>query len=215
MADQDEIEIDASNKRDEQARLAKRDDDGDPLPRVGFIVGGIAPYRTPSQWFFGQCGLTPSGREPDFVPPKPLPSRAIKKLGAALDRLEPGRYSNEANQHRFYVLAAEYGQALGARNLYQRCKLENSKRVPTQRDAVKLRGEMYSAMANIDELEELGSDFHTYREFSDANSASAFAISAYEIAQEKFRDADRQARADRASNIVRKTYRRKPYEVHL
>src|SRR5258705_10989346 len=111
-----------------------------------------------SQWFFEQCGLTQWGREPDFVAPKPLTARQIKKLGAALDRAEIER---DADADRFRALRAEYGQALAARNLYRTCKLENSKRVPTHRDGFELRDKMYEAEARIDELDELGPDFHT------------------------------------------------------
>jgi hypothetical protein len=172
-----------------------------------------------SQWFFEQCRLTQWGREPGFVAPKPLSAREIKKLGAALDRAEIERGDNDASRHRFYVLAMEYGTALAARNLYKRCKLENSTRIPTNRDAIKLRNEMHAAMIRIDELDDLGPEFSTRREFLDANSASAFAISAYEISEQKYQSDEAAARrrnaADRASNVIYHRPSRKPVEVHL
>jgi hypothetical protein len=171
-----------------------------------------------SQWFFEQCGLTQWGREPDFVVPKPLQAREMKKLGAALDRAEYERghmWDDElinarskfadaddyvdAVHHRLHVADMAYGQALAARNLYCRCKLENSKRIPTHRDVIKLIGEMQEARADIDGLEELGPDFYTRREFLDANSTSALAISVYSIAEQKYRSEEAAARRRNAA----------------
>jgi hypothetical protein len=171
-----------------------------------------------SHWFFEKCGLTQWGREPDFVAPKPLSAREIKKLGGALDRAELQRgdmwadeYDAErltfadiadyidAIHHAFHVAQMDYGQALDARNLYLRCKFENSKRIPTHQNSLKLMGEMQEARADVDELEELGPDFYTRREFLDANAASALAISLYSIAKQKYESEEAAARRRNAA----------------
>jgi hypothetical protein len=195
----------------------------------GFLMGSA------SKWFFFLAeGRLTRTRNPDYVAPKPLPAKWIEKLGAALERAEyevanmwddefldaRSAFANpedyvDAVHHRFHVLKMEYGQALAARNEYQRCKLENSKRVHSDREGGQLKLNMWHAMNYINKLEELGSDFSTYREFVDANSASALAISVYEIAQHKFQNAQRRDAADHKAGIVRKTHRRKPHEVHL
>ncbi len=171
-----------------------------------------------SQSLFKASGLTQWGRLPDFIAPKPMSSRQIRKLGEALDRAEAERFKNGETRHTFYVLALEYGQALAARNLYRRCKAENAERVPTHRDAIKLKGRIYGALAHLEELEELDSDLVTKRDFLEANSAYALAIALFDIAEQKYQTQEATARrrdaADRASNIVRRTYRRKS-EVHL
>ncbi len=172
-----------------------------------------------SQEWFKASGLTQWGRAPDFVAPKPMTGREIKKLGAALDDAERVRLDDVDTRHAFYVLGMEYGQALRARNLYRRCRAENAKRVPTNRDAVKLKGQMFDALERLDDLAELDPDLTTKRDFLDANSAYALAVSLFDIAEQKYQSEDAAARrrdaADRASNIVRRTSRRKPVEVHL
>jgi hypothetical protein len=167
-----------------------------------------------SQMFFEQVGLTRWGREPDFVAPKPKSAREIRKLGDALDEAERAVSAMWAADRGTYTFSPDcvpfaeferimkgyhdakcaYGQAVTARNLYQVCKLENSKRMPKSDDKHALDDAKYAAEARIDELEELGPDFYTHREFIDANAAFTLADQRFDIAEAKYQSEEAASR---------------------
>jgi len=133
-----------------------------------------------SEILFEEAGLTRWGRKPDFVAPKPLSARAIKRLGDALDIAE--HFGG-----RFYQSALiKYGEAVTARKLYQECKFENSKRIPKSADKHELEAALAAAEERIDMIEAMRPDFATAREFIDANADYMLAEARCEIAQSKY-----------------------------
>ena len=176
-----------------------------------------------SEWFFEACGLTKWGREPDFVAPKPLNKRQRDQLGGALDQVDrelsavwaadtgrfsltPDSVSNErfsALCHRRHVAKIAFIEALNAHALFLRCKAENSSRVPSNDDGIALRDAMYAAQDRFDDIEAADPDFITTREYYEARTAAILASDLYDIAQTKFQDAQREARADKTKGIVR------------
>ena len=124
-----------------------------------------------------------------------------------------------------YYLLGKYKEAMsGMESVIARAEQAGKK--PSEKGlnviwscAVKLKDQMYSALERLDEIIELDPDLTTKRDFLDANSAYALAVSLFDIAEQKYQSEDAAARrrdaADRASNIVRRTYRRKSVEVHL
>lgn len=101
------------------------------------------------------------------------------------DYADPEDY-HDAVRHRFHVLKMEYGQALNARNLYLKCKLENATRLPTYGEVQLLKRKATRPWVAVT-LDYDDSDFYTHREFVDANSACALASSLFEIAEQKYR----------------------------
>jgi hypothetical protein len=168
-----------------------------------------------------------------------MPKPSIARLGKKLDEAERavsammaadrGTYffspdsvpfeEYERIMHRRHVAKLEYGEALAERNRAARENFRNRKTPPRPRDAFKLRDKKFETEERVDMFEELGPGFYTAREFLDANAAFTLADAIWDYAQEKYQSADRSRHsrdaADRAANIVRKTYRRKPVEVHL
>jgi hypothetical protein len=170
--------------------------------------------------------LNSRGRPLEFVPPK-VSKRMLAKLAATLDAAdiecereddldERGFYDGcacdacwnaiEAIRNRRYDAALEYSDAVSARTLIARIKKENSKRVPTASEGHKIRDAASKAAVHLRELCEAGPDFYTTREIIDARAAAHLTDALFEIAHEKFQDAERQGRADKAAGIVRTGY---------
>lgn len=105
--------------------------------------------------------------------------------------------------HKRHEAASIYSRALWQRVIAARDKFRNRVQPPRARDAIALREEMYDAEIHLDLLEKLGFDFSTERERIDAHARAWLARERYEIAEEKFQDHQRQARADRRAGIVR------------
>jgi hypothetical protein len=166
------------------------------------------------------------GRPLEFVPPK-ISKRKIAKLAAALDTAdiecereddldERGFYNGcacdacwnaiEAIRNRRHDAALEYSDAVGARSLIARIKKENSQRVSTASEGHKIKYAASKAAVHLHELCEAGPDFYTTREMIDARANAHLTDALFEIAQEKFQDAERQERADKAAGIVRTGY---------
>lgn len=166
------------------------------------------------------------GRPLEFVPPK-ISKRKVANLAAALDAAdiecereddldERGFYSGcgcdacwnaiEAIRNRRHDAALEYSDAVGARTHIARIKKDNSKRAPTASEGHKIKDAASKAAVHLHELCEAGPDFYTTREIIDARAAVVLTDALFEIAQEKFQDAERQGRADRAAGIVRTGY---------
>lgn len=154
------------------------------------------------------------GRRADFVAPKPLAPRRIAKLGDALDRAERACsvawHRDTMPCERYYAILdrrcqaeVAYVRAVNSRDLYAKCKLENATRAPKSRSAFELRDAMAAAQAHLEEIEEAGEDFSTARERIDARATADLAERLYDIAERKFRNNERQGRADRAAGIVR------------
>jgi hypothetical protein len=167
--------------------------------------------------------LTPFGREPDFVPSKPLGKRQIAKLAADCDRLEHlvsrswvgdrGRFDLSPDTlpfekwtallDRWHISKLKYGAAIHARNLFIEYKAETSTRAVKSSDRLPLESAMYEAQAHLDMIEANRPDFAAERELTDANAAAVHAENLFEIAKTKFDIADRQARADKRNGIRR------------
>lgn len=157
--------------------------------------------RTTSEIFFENGGLTRWGREPGFVAPKPLPWRKLRKLGDALDHVET---RCGCHGRRYHLAFAAYGEAITARNLYHQCKFENLKRAPKAADKFELNAVRFMAEERIDEIVAARPEFATAREFIDANAAFMLAKAKHDIAERKFQEHQRQARADKRDNINRR-----------
>ena len=173
-----------------------------------------------------------------YVEPPPPSARATAKLGDRLAAAEcalanawaadsdPTRWTlwpNSMPSEDFYLLCdlhfvaeGNYQCAVSARTSAARDKLRNRKKIlRSAKDAVALRGVMYSAEARVNEIEEIGREFYTDREVIDLRAAAWLARDAYEIAQTKFQDAQRQALADNRAGIIRVHHRRQPTVRHL
>jgi hypothetical protein len=183
-----------------------------------------------SEIIFDAAGLTPFGREPDFVAPKPPSPRKIAKLANDLERLEwlrdnmweddryrkwrrarmdvlelrdhteadlealdPCFYSEEI-QRRLHVAHLAYSDALAARNLFEKVKAEQSKRMPRYEQVDALSRRAAHAEHHFDIIEKCRPDFASLREFVEAHAAHCLANDLYEIALRKFRSAARMAR---------------------
>jgi hypothetical protein len=168
-----------------------------------------------------------------------MPKPSIARLGKKLDEAERavsammaadrGTYffspdsvpfeEYERIMHRRHVAKLEYGEALAERNKAAREKFRNRKAPIRARDAFKLRDTKFAAEDHYDTLAALGPDFYTERELLDANAAFTLADWKFDHAQERYNSEEIAARrrdaADRAANIVRTNYHRKPVEVHL
>jgi hypothetical protein len=174
--------------------------------------------------------LTQWGREPEFVPPKPPSARTIARLAGELERaeqehdqllrviaicgpnwaqsLDPDEIAEvnaeELGIHcRYWDAEIAYSRANAARDLVARVRAEDRKTPPRAADAFKLRDAKYEALARLDLIKQCRPEFATTRELLDANAAAVLAAELYEIAERKFQDAERQARADRSAGIVR------------
>jgi hypothetical protein len=174
---------------------------------------------------------TPFGRRADFIAPKPLPARQIKKLGAALDRAEllasrawqgdRGTYllqPDTMTAEQFYKFCdrrhhAElaYIRAVIARDRFTKWKAESATCPPKSSDAFALRDTMAAASDRLAIIEEAGEEFSTNRERIDARAAASLAEHLYGIAKSKFEEADRDAKADKAAGIVR----HRSYPAHV
>jgi hypothetical protein len=157
---------------------------------------------------------TPFGRRADFIAPKPLPAREIKKLGDALDHAEVlisrawhgdhGTYllqPDTMTAERFYSFCdrrhhAElaYVRAVIARDRFTKWKAETATRPPKSSDAFALRDAMAAASDRLEIIEEAGEDFSTNRERIDARAAADLSEHLYEIAKLKFNEAERVAK---------------------
>jgi hypothetical protein len=169
----------------------------------------------------------------------PLNARPIAKLGDALDVAEIDELENDelnefgfycgcpcdecweaiaAIRHRRYRAETDYRIAISARHYAAYLKFKNSNRVPTVRGVSRLYNAEMRTRQRLQELYQarnVGWEFCSAREIADAEEVAKWAASKLEIAQEKFQDAERKARADDRAVIVRVQYRRKPHEVHL
>jgi hypothetical protein len=116
---------------------------------------------------------------------------------------------------RYQDAERAYGDAVTERSHAVQEKFRNRKTPVRADDEFKLYDAKWMAEEKLDRIIVCRPDLATRREFIDANAKFIEAEDAYFFAKEKFQSDDRQARADRASNIVRKSYHRKPQEVHL
>lgn len=162
---------------------------------------------------FYECAGLARRADGGFVPPTPPSARTIARLAGELDRAEQACSRFEVDltmtceQHyarcdRLNEVEMEYGRAIAARDLAARVKAENRK-TPRANDAFKLRDAKYAAQDRLDLIEECRPEFATRRELLDANAAAVLAERLYEIAENKFQDAERQALADKRAGIVR------------
>jgi hypothetical protein len=115
---------------------------------------------------------------------------------------------------RLHAATTAYGAAAWDRARAARDKFRDRKSIPaTAKFAVKLRGDKYEAMYQLDAITERGYLYKTEREVIDANIVLWLADQKYEIAQEKYQSEEamrrRQNRADKAAGVVRITRTRR------
>jgi hypothetical protein len=182
------------------------------------------------------------GHPLDYAPPKPKSAGAIAKLGAAYERAERDRNQmvdvaefcganwtdgvpadevalvlrqEDAIRRRFREAQAAYCDAAYGRVRFLKWKMENSKRRVKSHDKHALDNARYWAEARVDLLTDMCPQFASAREWTDANCAFMLADHAYEVAKDKFEEAERERQRDAAFNIVCVSRRRQPHEVHL
>lgn len=173
----------------------------------------------------GDVWLRPVVNFEGRYPAKPLSKRQRDKLGdeyeaAELARAEMwagdgGSYSFspdnvpfdefERIMKRHHDAELAYIVAVNAHSLYVRAKAWHSRRVLSQREAFKLKDKMYDASIHAEEIEELSCALGCIkgRELTDAKAARTLAKQLFLIHQEKFRNAEREARADKRAGINR------------
>ncbi|UGA43750.1 hypothetical protein HU230_0036805 [Bradyrhizobium quebecense] len=167
-----------------------------------------------SEQIFEAAGLTPFGREPDFVLPRPPTPRTIAKLGDVLDRAEHaadhvwdgdgGTYWGSPDTmpiERYYAICdrrhqaeIEYSRAVNARDHFAQVRAEQSKRTPSHERVAELFTAMAHANYHLDIIERCRPDFASVREAIDAKAKAIHAEHLYEIALSKYRSAARAAR---------------------
>jgi hypothetical protein len=105
--------------------------------------------------------------------------------------------------HIRFLAEQELETAIWDSAIAKRDRFRSRRGIPRVRDAIKLREQMYKAQTWVETLEGLGPRFYTAAEWHQARAAVWLAEEIYEIAEAKFRDAQRQARADKRAGIVR------------
>ncbi|MHC6156572.1 hypothetical protein ACVSQB_32950 [Bradyrhizobium elkanii] len=167
-----------------------------------------------SEQLFKAAGLTPFGREPGYVAPRPPSPGKIAKLGDALDRAEQAAghaWDGDAGTYwgspdtmpvecyyaicdRRHQAEIAYSRAVNARDHYAQVKAEQSKRTPSHERVAELFTAMAYAQHDLDIIEKAGSDFSSVREAIDAKAKAFHTERLYEIALSKYRGAAREAR---------------------
>jgi hypothetical protein len=153
------------------------------------------------------------GHRPGVVPPMPLASSAIRKLGLELDAAE-----REGTWGRLKAARAAFGEALAVRRRYLTWKFANRRSALREADVIRLRDRKCVTEDRIYLFEELGPDFHTSREWTYANYQFTLADFIFDVASVMYKR-QRSARnvRDRADHRKGISYqqRSRRNEVHL